>query len=387
MEMQVSIDYQQKAKITVFGVGGGGGNAIKHMLDNGLTGVTFVTANTDVQALERSNAENKIQLGPERTKGLGAGARPEIGRASAEESEKEILKFLDDTDMVFITAGMGGGTGTGAAPVIAKLAKEKEILTIGVVTKPFSMLEGKRMSIALAGIEELRQHVDSLIIIPNDRLLSMAPKNAKAKDMFMRANDVLLSAVRGVTGVIFNPGHVNLDFADIRTVMSVRGTALMGEGIASGENRALEAAKQAIHSPLLEDISIAGAKSLLINVTSADISMEEFHQIGSYIQEAATAGSHEMPDVFFGMADDERLGEDLRVTVIATGIDTEEKTQIISKSPTHAKRNLIRQPYMGNPEFEFPLTTQGRYAPGAEDFVFSGDDLDDVPTFVRKQAN
>lgn len=399
MEIQVPINYEQKAKITVFGVGGGGGNAIQHMIANGLSDVTFVAANTDVQALALSNAENKIQLGPQCTKGLGAGARPEVGRNAAEESEKEILKFLENTEMVFITAGMGGGTGTGAAPVIARLAKEKGILTIGVVTKPFSLLEGKRMKTALEGIEELRQYVDSLITIPNDRLLSMAPKNAKAKDMFMRANDVLLSAVRGVTGVIFSEGIVNLDFADIKSVMSVRGTALMGEGIASGENRALEATRQAIHSPLLEDLSIAGAKSILIYLTGYDISLEEYNLIGTYIQEAATADGNESPEVFFGMGEDESLGEDIRVTVIATGVDSNfsisgksnpSHTMAQTNTPTRSKRALVRQPYMGNPEdFEYPFAAQQtKHNPGAENFIFSAEsDMDDVPAFVLKQAN
>lgn len=239
MDITIPTQFADHAQITVFGVGGAGGNALEHMISNKLTDVTFVCANTDAQALNRSSAEHKIQLGPQLTKGLGAGAKPEIGQKAAEESMQEIAKYLQNTDMVFITAGMGGGTGTGAAPIIAKMAKEKNILTIGVVTKPFSLIEGKRIHVANKGIEELRQHVDCLIAIPNDRLRAIAPKKATAKEMFMKANDVLLSAVRGVTEVITKPGFINVDFADLTSVMTQKGAAIMGEGLARGKTAPL----------------------------------------------------------------------------------------------------------------------------------------------------
>jgi cell division protein FtsZ len=255
--MEMIIDTDQSAKIKVIGVGGGGGNAVQNMIESGLEGVSFICANTDMQALTRNNAEVRVQIGKQLTRGLGAGADPEVGRMAAEEDIEEVRTAIGDADMVFVTAGMGGGTGTGAAPVIAKAAKEKGVLTVGVVTKPFPF-EGKRMKAAMAGIEALREHVDSLVIIPNARLLAIAPKNAKVTEMFKKADDVLYDAVRGVTDLITKPGLINADFADVRTIMERRGMALMGEGRASGENRALEAAKRAITSPLLEDLSITG---------------------------------------------------------------------------------------------------------------------------------
>lgn len=412
MDFTVSSDFNQLAKIKVFGVGGGGGNAIQHMINSKLTDVEFICANTDAQALDRSSAEHKIQLGPQLTKGLGAGAKPEIGQKAAEESMQEISKFLQDTDMVFITAGMGGGTGTGAAPVIARMAKEKGILTVGVVTKPFSIIEGKRVSAAKKGIEELRLYVDSLITIPNDRLRTIAPKKATAKEMFMKANDVLLSAVRGVTEIITKPGFINLDFADIKTAMSMQGSALMGEGIASGENRAADAAKQAICSPLLEDINITGAKALLINITGADITMEEYHEIGEYIATAAIFDNGEMPEVFIGMVDSENLNDEIRVTVIATGIEpdlasvptpssnsvlsfnaapqqaevkVEVKAEEVQEAPArHA--NIQRRPFYQNENYESAAFMRNRHTPGAEDFTFDNE-ADDIPTFIRRQAN
>ena len=263
-------DTEQAAKIKVIGVGGGGGNAVQNMINSRLEGVSFICANTDMQALSRSLAEEHIQLGKELTRGLGAGAKPEVGQAAAEESVEDIRKAIDGADMVFVTAGMGGGTGTGAAPVIAKVAKEKGVLTVGVVTKPFRFEGEKRMKAALKGIEELKQHVDSLVIIPNDRLLAIAPKNAKVTEMLKKADDVLYDAVRGVTDLITKPGLINADFADVRTVMSRQGMALMGEGRASGDNRALDAAKRAITSPLLEDLSITGCKAMLVNITAND---------------------------------------------------------------------------------------------------------------------
>ncbi len=406
MDVKISGDFAEMAKITVFGVGGGGGNAVEHMINNGLNDVTFVCANTDAQALNRSSAEHKIQLGPQLTKGLGAGARPEVGQKAAEESMQEIAKYLQDTEMVFVTAGMGGGTGTGAAPIIAKMAKEKGILTIGVVTKPFSIIEGKRIHVANKGIEELRQYVDSLIAIPNDRLRAIAPKKATAKEMFMKANDVLLSAVRGVTEVITKPGFINVDFADIRTAMTMKGSAIMGEGCASGENRALEAAKQAISSPLLDDINIFGAKALLVNITG-DITMEEFEEVGEYINNAAISDSGELPEVFYGMVDGNEQSDEIHITIIATGIEPEENTQapsnsnIISfqkavnntveeKQPeqkvTEEKAPIVRKPYYTADEYTANLTRNNRHTPGAMDFTFDNE-TDDIPAFIRRQAN
>ena len=412
MDFTISNDFNQLAKIKVFGVGGGGGNAVQHMINGKLIDIEFICANTDAQALERSNAEHKIQLGPQLTKGLGAGAKPEIGQKAAEESMQEIAKFLQDTDMVFITAGMGGGTGTGAAPVIAKMAKEKGILTVGVVTRPFSIIEGKRVQIANKGIEELRQHVDSLITIPNDRLRAIAPKKATAKEMFMKANDVLLSAVRGVTEVITKPGFINLDFADIKTAMSMQGSALMGEGIASGENRAADAARQAICSPLLEDISITGAKALLINITGSDITMDEFSEVGEYIHNAALSDNGEMPEVFIGIVDSENLNDEIRVTVIATGIEPEEQSvptpssgsqisfnstkavaptvetpvAVVEEEKTSPRMNIQRKPFYDNDNYESAAFMKNRHTPGAEDFTFDSE-TDDIPTFIRRQAN
>ena len=405
MEISIPTEVTDLAKITVFGVGGAGGNALQHMINNGLSDVTFVCANTDAQALNRSSAENKIQLGPQLTKGLGAGAKPEIGQKAAEESMQEIAKFLQDTDMVFVTAGMGGGTGTGAAPIIAKMAKEKGILTIGVVTKPFSILEGKRIHVANKGIEELRQHVDCLIAIPNDRLRAIAPKKATAKEMFMKANDVLLSAVRGVTEVITKPGFINVDFADLTTAMTKKGAAIMGEGIARGENRATDAVKQAISSPLLEDISIFGAQALLVNITG-NVTMEEFEQIGELLNASAVADTGELPDVFYGMVEDAAEdSEDLHVTIIATGLNPEnntvtapntEKTSTVipfqqavkteEKAPeADEKQNIVRNPYFTADEYTATLT-RNRHTPGAMEFTFDNE-TDDIPAFIRRQAN
>lgn len=405
MEISIPTEVTDLAKITVFGVGGAGGNALQHMINNGLSDVTFVCANTDAQALNRSSAENKIQLGPQLTKGLGAGAKPEIGQKAAEESMQEIAKFLQDTDMVFVTAGMGGGTGTGAAPIIAKMAKEKGILTIGVVTKPFSILEGKRIHVANKGIEELRQHVDCLIAIPNDRLRAIAPKKATAKEMFMKANDVLLSAVRGVTEVITKPGFINVDFADLTTAMTKKGAAIMGEGIARGENRATDAVKQAISSPLLEDISIFGAQALLVNITG-NVTMEEFEQIGELLNASAVADTGELPDVFYGMVEDAAEdSEDLHVTIIATGLNpennavtaptTEKASTVIpfqqavkteEKTPeADEKQNIVRKPYFTADEYTATLT-RNRHTPGAMEFTFDNE-TDDIPAFIRRQAN
>ena len=305
-----------KARIKVIGIGGGGGNAINTMIGSKLTGVDFMVANTDAQSLDASRAPVKIQLGPTVTKGLGAGANPEIGRRAALEDEELIKEYVAGADMIFITAGMGGGTGTGGAPVVARLAREAGALTVGVVTKPFIFEGKKRMHQAEAGIEHLKQNVDTLIVIPNQRLLSIAAKTTTMLEAFHRADDVLLQAVRGISDLIITPGLINLDFADVRTVMAEMGLALMGAASASGENRAIEAAQKAISSPLLEDISIQGARGVLINITGGpDLCLHEVNEAASMIQEEA----HDEANIIFGSVIDENMTDEIRITVIATG--------------------------------------------------------------------
>lgn len=305
------------ARIKVLGIGGAGGNAISNMINSDLRGVEFIVANTDCQDLDRSSCTQKIQLGPEITMGLGAGADPEIGRNSAEESLHEIRDVLDKSDMVFITAGMGGGTGTGASPVAARESKENNALTVAVVTKPFKFEGEKRMKQALEGIEQLKKEVDSIIVIPNERLKTIGEKTTSFKELIAKADDVLLQAVKGISDLIMSSGFINLDFADVRKVMSRNGTAIMGMGRASGESRAVDAAQQAINSPLLEDISIEGAKGLLMNLTGPpDMTMEEVDEASSYIKEEAKEA-----EVFWGLVYDDNMEDEIQVTVVATGID------------------------------------------------------------------
>jgi cell division protein FtsZ len=307
-------------KIKVIGIGGAGGNAINNMVANKLRGVDFIVANTDLQDLERSACGCRIQLGPTTTMGLGTGADEDIGRAAAEESLAEIADAIDGANMVFIAAGMGGGTGTGASPVIARLCKEKNALTVAVVTKPFGFEGDKRMKKALAGLDVLRKEVDSLIVIPNERLKSVAQKGAKVKELFARADEVLLNAVRGVSDLILNTGFVNLDFNDVKRVMSQNGNALMGMGRANGENRAVEAAQKAINSPLLEDVSISGAKGLLMNfIGSSDITMDEIDEASNYVKNQV----NEDAEVFWGLVLNDDMGDEVQATVIATGISAE----------------------------------------------------------------
>ncbi|MFQ5667231.1 MAG: cell division protein FtsZ [Candidatus Binatia bacterium] len=304
------------ARIKVVGVGGGGGNAVNTMISSGLPGVEFIAANTDMQALGASLAVTKAQLGAQSTKGLGAGANPDIGRQAALEDTEAIREHLGDTDMVFITAGMGGGTGTGGAPVIARIAKELGALTVAVVTKPFQFEGKKRMRQAEDGIQDLKEAVDTLIAIPNQRLLAVAGRNTSLLETFKRADDVLLQAVRGISDLITVHGLINLDFADVRTIMAEMGMAIMGAGSANGENRAVEAAQKAIASPLLEDVSIHGAKGVLINITgSHDLSLHEVSEAATLIQEEA----HEDANIIFGAVIDEQMGDEIRITVIATG--------------------------------------------------------------------
>src|SRR5215469_10279344 len=304
------------ARIKVIGAGGCGGNAVNHMIQAGLRNVEFISVNTDIQALQNNISPIRIQIGPQITRGRGTGGNPEIGRKAALEDEERLREVLADAEMVFVTAGMGGGTGTGSAPVIARLAREIGALTVGVVTKPFLFEGRKRRSQAEEGVRELKDAVDTLITIPNDRLLSIASRTTTLKEAFQKADDVLLQAVRGISELVTVHGLINLDFADVRSVMADMGMAMMGTASAVGENRAVEAAHRAISSPLLEDVSIKGARGLLINVTGGiDMSLYEVHEAASLIQEEA----HEDANIIFGAVIDEDLREEIRVTVIATG--------------------------------------------------------------------
>ena len=328
-------DRMNHARIKVIGVGGGGGNAINTMIECRLEGVDFIAANTDLQALESNLAPTKVGLGSSLTKGLGAGANPEVGRNAALEDVQRIAEALSGADMVFVTAGMGGGTGTGAAPVIAQVAKEAGALTVGVVTKPFTFEGKKRRRQADEGIEALSRAVDTLITIPNDRLLAVAGQKTTMLDAFRKADEVLLNAVQGISDLITIPGLINVDFADVRTIMSSMGRALMGTGRAAGERRAVEAAQQAISSPLLEDVSITGATGILINITGGpDLTLFEVNEASSLIQEAA----HEDANIIFGSVIDPSFTDEVRITVIATGFDHRAVDEIVHVDPRHKSR-------------------------------------------------
>lgn len=316
------VDNENQAKMRVVGVGGAGGNAVNRMIEAGLGGVEFLAVNTDAQVLELSQASRKIQIGSNLTRGLGAGADPEVGRRAIEESRDQMAEELAGSDMVFVTAGMGGGTGTGAAPMVAEIAKEAGALTVGIVTKPFAMEGQQKMRNAEAGIDALKEAVDTLIVIPNQRLLSVSSKETTLKDAFRTADDVLHQATRGISDLITIPGEVNLDFNDVRTVMLQGGDALMGTGGSVGENRAVEAAAKAIKSPLLEDVSITGAKGVLVNISAgSDLKLFEVNDAVTVITEAAGSDAH----VIWGTVLDDTLGDELRVTVIATGFRIAEK--------------------------------------------------------------
>ncbi|HSE89725.1 MAG TPA: cell division protein FtsZ [Candidatus Binatia bacterium] len=389
------------ARIKVIGIGGGGGNAVNTMIGSKFTGVDFIVANTDAQSLEASRAPVKIQLGETVTKGLGAGANPEIGRRAAQENEEIIQEYLAGSDMIFITAGMGGGTGTGGAPVVARLAREAGALTVGVVTKPFIFEGKKRMRQAEEGIENLKQNVDTLIVIPNQRLLSIAAKTTTMLEAFHRADDVLLQAVRGISDLIITPGLINLDFADIRTVMAEMGLALMGAASAAGENRAIEAAQKAISSPLLEDISIQGARGVLINITGGpDLCLHEVNEAASMIQEEA----HEDANIIFGSVIDETMTDEIRITVIATGFgeDREERkpVPVNVSSITSAPQKNKKVVHLGTIVDDLDTPTWQRKKQGSEEtetltlnkttFEFGRDkeeDEYDIPTFLRKQMD
>lgn len=339
-EMTNENDRMNGAKIKVIGIGGGGCNAVNTMIRSGLSGVEYIVANTDAQALSVSLAEIKIQLGGAVTKGLGAGANPDVGKKAALEDYEKISEVLRGADMVFITAGMGGGTGTGAAPVIAKLAKELGALTVGVVTKPFVFEGKKRFKQAEEGIRNLEESVDSLITIPNQRLLYLAGENLSLVDTFKKADEVLLNAVRGISDLINNTGHINADFADVATVMANKGLALMGTGVASGPGRAIKAATEAISSPLLEDISINGATGIIINITGSDsLSMHETNEAVTLIMEAAD----ENAEIIFGTVIDNNSGEDIKVTVIATGLGGQIKVYQEQKNIPPVERVVVEE--------------------------------------------
>ena len=337
----IEFDDVSHAKILVIGVGGGGGNAVNTMISGNLDGVEFVVANTDMQALEANMAPHKIQLGNMLTKGLGAGANPEIGRRSAEESMQNIADLIAGADMVFVTAGMGGGTGTGAAPVIAQIARDCGALTVGVVTKPFGFEGKKRSKQAVEGIERLAAAVDTLIVIPNNRLLALVGQQTSMVEAFRKADSVLLNAVQGISDLMTVPGLINVDFADVRTIMAGMGRALMGTGIGSGKKRASEAAEMAISSPLLEDVSIEGATGILINITGGpDLTLHEVNEASSLIQQAA----HEDANIIFGSVIDPNLSDEVRITVIATGFDRGVKTEHIAEPSRSAPNTVARKP-------------------------------------------
>jgi len=389
MEIQMVDNLDANAKLRVVGVGGGGNNALNNMITAGLKGVEFIAANTDLQALEHSKARVHLQLGHNLTRGLGAGADPEVGRQAALEDRDKIKELLTGSDMVFVTAGLGGGTGTGGAPVIAEVAKEVGALTVAVVTKPFDFEGKRRLKQAEQGVEELKKVVDTLIVIPNIRLRSLAPKNARFADMLKKADEVLLYAVRGISDLIITPGLINLDFADVRTVMSEMGVALMGTGEASGDDRALQAATRAINNPLLEDISIDGARGVLVNITaSEEITIDEVSEASTFIQEAA----HENANIIWGTVIDTSMGERMRVTVIATGIGQAEEVREVKRMAvagggrdldiSEIDENNVRIYRRGN------ASLRGLTSPGSRERRPMSDSSDlDWPAFLRRQAD
>jgi cell division protein FtsZ len=392
----------QSAVIKVIGVGGGGGNAVRHMIANNVEGVEFVCANTDAQALTNMHAKTLLQMGSTVTKGLGAGANPEVGRQAALEDREEIAEILRGADMVFITAGMGGGTGTGGAPIFAEVAKELGILTVAVVTKPFPFEGKKRSMIAEQGIAELSRHVDSLITIPNEKLLAVLGKQASLLEAFKAANDVLLGAVKGIADLIIRPGMINVDFADVRTVMSEMGMAMMGTGYATGENRASEAAESAIRSPLLEDVNLHGARGILVNVTAGEsLSLGEFTEVGDTVAQYAS----EDATVVIGTVIDPTMGDEIRVTVVATGLGEIRAQEMRPPKAVEGMRAIagsgssVQSSYRHDSRLSTPAVQVNRVrspishtmpqnggfakAVGAEDSM----DYLDIPAFLRRQAD
>ncbi len=372
----------QRAVIKVIGVGGGGGNAVQHMVHAEIDGVEFICANTDAQVLKSSNVKTTLQLGSDITKGLGAGANPEIGRQAALDDRERIGDVLEGADMVFITAGMGGGTGTGAAPVVAQIAKEMGILTVAVVTRPFPFEGRKRADIANEGIKELAQYVDSLITIPNEKLLSVLGRDISLLDAFKAANDVLLGAVQGIAELITCPGLINVDFADVRTVMSEMGVAMMGTGYARGKDRARVAAESAISSPLLEDINLSGAKGILVNITSGlDLTMGEFEVVGNTVKAFASDNA----TVVVGTVIDQNMEEEIRVTVVATGIGRDHRTKDEPTPPTATRRHEEEVDYK---RLERPTVIRNRdERPSFDASVDASSEYLDIPAFLRRQAD
>ena len=376
--------FTQNAVIKVIGVGGGGGNAVQHMVTQNIEGVDFIVANTDAQALKACTARVTLQLGGNMTKGLGAGANPEIGRQSALEDRERIIETIQGADMLFITAGMGGGTGTGAAPVIAQIAKEMGILTVAVVTKPFPFEGKKRTSVAEAGIRELTEYVDSLITIPNDKLLSVLGKNITLLDAFRAANNVLQGAVQGIAELITRPGLINVDFADVRTVMSEMGMAMMGTGRARGADRARAAAEAAIGSPLLEDVNLTGARGILVNITAGlDLSIGEFEEVGNTVKAFASDNA----TVVVGTVIDPEMTDELRVTVVATGLERvgaaaakvqEKPMRLIKKASGEVDYDHLDRPTVIRKQ-----AVGERYAAHSESSL----DYLDIPAFLRRQAD
>jgi cell division protein FtsZ len=391
-------NFSQTAVIKVIGVGGGGGNAVSHMAKCGIEGVEFICVNTDAQALKHSQVKTSLQIGCNITKGLGAGANPEVGRQAAMEDRDRIIELIEGCDMLFITAGMGGGTGTGAAPVVAQVARELGILTVAVVTRPFTMEGGKRAAIAEAGMTELSRHVDSLITIPNQKLLQVLGGQTTLLEAFKRANEVLQGAVQGIAELITRPGLINVDFADVRTVMSETGLAMMGSGIGTGEHRARVAAEMAVSSPLLEDINLAGAHGILVNVTAGlDLSIGEFEEVGSTVKQFAA----EDATVVVGTVIEPELQGELRVTVVATGLNRSaskvaapvpQAAAAAARRPGDVKLVAQRPQRSQAPDYSHldrpAVQRQPQRAVGdGLRANFGGEDVLDIPAFLRRQAD
>tara|TARA_B100000809_G_scaffold72427_1_gene70160 strand:+ start:15125 stop:16336 length:1212 start_codon:yes stop_codon:yes gene_type:complete len=392
----------QNAKMKVVGIGGAGGNAVNRMIDEELEGVEFISINTDSQALKSSRAQVTLQVGKKLTRGLGAGARPEVGRQALAESEEDVRRALEGADLVFITAGMGGGTGTGAAPMVAEIARDMGALTIGIITRPFSFEGKKRERQADQGLTELRRCVDTMIVVPNDRLLAVVPKGTSFRDALKKADEILLHATQGISDLISVTGEINVDFADVRTVMASRGPALMGSGFGEGENRAQEAAQEAISSPLLDKVSIAGARGVLINITGGmDLAIDEVTEISSIIQE----GAGDEAEIIFGAVHDPDLEGKIRVTVIATGFDSVKNEKVISSDFQNSKprSNTIPNPEPMLPDLQIQIEEEDEALVGVavasdeevlplnrfpERVVSSNQLLElDIPTFIRRQMD
>ena len=403
----------RNARMKVVGVGGAGGNAVNRMIDEELEGVEFISMNTDGQALKSSRSQVSLQIGKKLTRGLGAGARPEVGRQALAESEEDVRRALEGADLVFVTAGMGGGTGTGAAPLVAEIARDMGALTIGVVTKPFSFEGKKRERQAMQGLAELRRCVDTMILVPNDRLLAVVPKGTSFRDALKKADEVLLNATQGISDLIRVTGEINVDFADVRTVMSARGPALMGSGFGEGDNRAQEAAQEAISSPLLDNVSIAGARGVLINITGGmDLAIDEVTTISSIIQEEAG----DEAEIIFGAVHDPELEGKIRVTVIATGFDSGEDEKVIPgnfRSRPQSRSQVQVQPVQAATQMAQPVLDPPPHQIQAElpevrmvagggsiepilppvsrfpERVVSREQIEglDIPTFIRRQMD